>query len=264
VYRRPFLTACLLVSLWPLAGGRAAGQFGPPPPPPRGIVYIANGIGDSRAGSDGMRRAATLDKLPFWLETVFWSQGDSFRDLFNTAQMRFAGQALAQRVLAFRKVHPTERVVLLSHSGGAGVVLSAVEALPPGAVDRVILLAPGIPTSYDLRPALARSREGIDSYWSRNDELLASVESLYSSVTGINTVTAGRVGFTPIIQCPQDAALYARLRQHQWHRGLVCDGNCGGHMGSARVRFLRRYVLPQIAGLDLAGPQQGPFLPGYP
>jgi hypothetical protein len=59
---------------------------------------------------------------------------------------------------------------------------------------------------------------------------------------------AGQHGFTPIIVCPADTALYGKLRQHPWAPVLEWSGNNGGHYGSIQVGFLQAYVLPLLAG----------------
>lgn len=53
-----------------------------------------------------------------------------------------AGQALADLVAHLRTVAPGQRIALMGHSLGARVVLSALAALPAGAADLAILLAP--------------------------------------------------------------------------------------------------------------------------
>jgi hypothetical protein len=59
---------------------------------------------------------------------------------------------------------------------------------------------------------------------------------------------AGQCGFTPVLACPEDAALYGRLRQHPWDPVVQWSGNNGGHYGSNRAGFLRAYVLPLLVG----------------
>jgi hypothetical protein len=49
-----------------------------------------------------------------------------------------------------------------------------------------------------------------------------------------------------VIQCPADAALYAKLRQHPWRHSVEWTGNHGGHYGGYQPEFLRCFVLPLL------------------
>jgi hypothetical protein len=57
---------------------------------------------------------------------------------------------------------------------------------------------------------------------------------------------AGRYGFTPIVCCPADVALYGKLRQHPWDPTVEWTGHNGGHYGTNRAAFLNAYVLPLL------------------
>ena len=127
------------------------------------------------------------------------------------------------------------------------VALSA-DALPPDSIERIILLSPSIASDYDLRPSLRSAREGIDVFCSRLDiwQLGLGV-ALVGTADGCHGCdAAGRIGFQPQLQCPEDATLYAKLRQHPWDPAVAWTGNLGGHYGSNRAEFERAYVLPLL------------------
>jgi len=90
------------------------------------------------------------------IETVLWSHGYGryVTDHLDHANHLVQGARLAAEVIAYRQAYPGRKVHLVGHSAGCAVVLSAAERLPTGAVDDVILLAPSVWVSYDLRPAL--------------------------------------------------------------------------------------------------------------
>ena len=67
---------------------------------------------------------------------------------------------------AYRQAYPGRKVYLVGHSAGCAVVLAAAERLPTDSVDRLILLAPSVCVTYDLRPALRTVRCGIDVFYS--------------------------------------------------------------------------------------------------
>jgi hypothetical protein len=138
-------------------------------------------------------------------------------------------------------------VTLLGHSAGAAVVLGAAENLPPGVIDEIVVLAPSVSRDYDLRPALRSSARGIDAFSSENDRLALGVGTYVLGTADRRWVpAAGRVGFRPIVESSEDAALVAKLRVHPWHPIVAWTGNHGGHDDSYRSGYLRAYVLPAL------------------
>ena len=135
----------------------------------------------------------------------------------------------------------------MGHSAGCAVVLAAAEALPPGGVDRIVLLAPSVCTAYDLRPALRSARCGIDVFHSSQDRLVLGLGMrLVGTAEHACRTAAGQCGFTPVLAGPADATLYGKLRQHPWRRSVEWTGNHGGHYGAYQPDFLRAAVLPLL------------------
>ncbi len=238
------LTLLLILSACGCAAPRAVVLQPPPKPGARGIVFSVDGAGDFHAASEALRRAIDEAGVPLDVETFVWSHGYGrvLADETDYAYARCQGQRLAARVCAYRQSHPDCRVYLLGHSAGSGVVLAAAENLPPDSVDRILLLAPSVSSGYDLRRALQTTRGGLDVFTSCRDTW-----SLGLGITLAGTAdrqpgpAAGRVGFAP-----QDAPLYARLRQHAWDPCVAWTGNEGGHYGAYQDKFLRAYVLPLL------------------
>ena len=148
-------------------------------------------------------------------------------------------------VAEWRARKPNQAIYLVGHSAGCAVVLVAMEGLPPGSVERVILLAPAVSADYDLRPALAGVRQTIDVFCSERDWAALRLGTGIIGTTDRHwTAPAGRVGFrTPEPGSP----LYAKLRQHPWHPSVAWTGNRGGHYDSYKPAYLRAYVLPLLA-----------------
>jgi pimeloyl-ACP methyl ester carboxylesterase len=216
---------------------------------PVGVAFVADGSGNLHGTFDSLTKAVADAKLPLCVERVDWSHGSCriFTDLHGRSHHRAKGQCLAQQVLAYRQAHPGSRVFLVGHSAGAAVVLAAAEALPPGSVDRIILLAPAVSPSYDLRCALTCSCEGIDSFHSDRD-CISFLLSAVGTADGSWTCSAGRGGFRPVFNCPEDAALYQRLRQCPWQREFGEMGHHGGHFGWCGYEFVRTCILPLLTG----------------
>jgi pimeloyl-ACP methyl ester carboxylesterase len=214
------------------------------------VVVCADGAGNTRGLSTALRDAVAAEQAPVCVETVDWSYGPGryLADEMDYAHARQAGSRLAGRVIAYRQTFPDCRVCLVGHSAGCAVVLAAAENLPPDSVERIVLLAPAVSSGYDLRPALRAARQGIDVFCSERDwAVLGLGVGLVGTTDRRWTAAAGRVGFKPIVQTPDDACLYGKLREHRWDPAVAWTGNAGGHFGTyQRPAFLHAYVLPLL------------------
>jgi pimeloyl-ACP methyl ester carboxylesterase len=220
--------------------------------PPCGgdVVFVANSSGDFRTTGAGLRRVVEEDRVPLHVEDFVWSHGYGryVLDHVDHANHREQGHRLACLVAEHRRGCPSGAVYLVGHSAGSAVILAAMEELPRGVVERVVLLGPSVACDYDLRPALARSRLGIDVFTSRRDVVQLGVGvGIAGTADRKWAPAAGRLGFCPIVTCPQDGALYAKLREHPWDECVACGtGYEGLHFGTARPEFMRAVVLPLL------------------
>lgn len=222
----------------------------PPPCAVRGIVFAVDGAGGFEAFSRTIRATAAEEKLPLEVRSFRWTHGYCrvISDEMHAAHMRRVGQKLAEIVLRCREEAPDRLVYLIGHSAGCGVVLTAAENLPPNTLERIVLLAPAVSVQHDLRPALASACRGIDVFYSTRDWACLSIGVLLAGTTDRcwTLAAAGKVGFRPIVNGPEDEALYAKLRQYPWDASLKWTGHKGGHYGSYQPRFLRTFVLPLL------------------
>jgi pimeloyl-ACP methyl ester carboxylesterase len=203
------------------------------------VVIVADGSGGLPGPSGELARLVGCC-TGLRVEVFGWSHGTGriFSDLYGHGHHRSCGQELAGQVLAQRQTCPTERIVLVGHSSGAAVVLAAAECLPPGSVDRIILLAPAVSASYDLRPALRCACQGIDSFHSHKDLISHSLMFVGTADNQFFGFAAGCIGFRTVAGCCGDDALYANLRQYP---------DCfGGHFRCTQAAFLRDQVLPLL------------------
>jgi pimeloyl-ACP methyl ester carboxylesterase len=245
--------AFLLLPVWVACGCAAFVQEVHAPPAlseTRGIVFAADGAGDFHATSLSLCRVVSDCSLPLRVQPFEWSHGFGriFADQIDHAHARAAGCQLAAQVEAYHRACPEHAIYLVGHSAGSLVVLTAAEALPPGTVERIVLLAPSVSAGYDLRPALCHAREGIDVFYSPRDWWFLGVgTTLVGTADGGWHCPAGRIGFRPLEETPEDGVLYSKLRQHAWHPCVEWAGNHGGHYGGYQPDYLRAYVLPLLA-----------------
>lgn len=256
---RRLLVLAFLVGLRPLGplGGRALAEERCRP---LNMVYVANGAGDFRCTSKALQEAVACTGIPLHIEAVLWSHGryKILKDVTDHANADLQGQLLAEEVLDQRRAVPGGRVYFVGHCAGCAVVLRAAELLPPGAVDRIILLAPSTHACYDLRPALRCPREGLDVFLSHKDwACLGLAVRVCHCLDGRCFPAAGRIGFACCTGGEEETALYAKLRQYPWHPDLKWTGHTGGHYGCYQQSFLRHFILPMMPvaapGLPSAG-----------
>ncbi len=213
-----------------------------------GVVFAVDGSAGLRHIGDDLRQAVCQAHLSLQVLDFSWSNGPGrvFADLRCRSHHQSKGQELADLILAHRRSCPDARIYLVCHSSGAAVVLAAAECLPPGSVDRVILLAPAVSPYYDLCPALACTREGIDCYscwW----DLTSCSLALAGTTDGYHLPSAGCLGFIPAADCPEGCT-YQNLRQHGWSAAMMSVGYFGGHYGCTPPR-----VFPGLRSASAGG-----------
>jgi pimeloyl-ACP methyl ester carboxylesterase len=214
-----------------------------------GITYVADGSGDLRQVSDALAAVVAEANAPMTVQRIQWSHGKGavFPDLYSNDHHQTQGQALANQVLEYRKTHPADRICLIGYSSGASVALAAAERLPPNTIDRFLLLSPTVAARHDLRPVLRSSREGIDTFNSEWDAICAVLFAMGTG-DGFGQAVAGRGGFVPQGDTPEDEQLYKGLRQHFWKGPDQWQGHDGSHFGCFNRDFLRAQVLPRVLG----------------
>lgn len=233
--RLSFALTLLLVAALPAPGRESYG-----------VVIVVDGAGD-RYATRGLEQALQDSRLPIQVA----SEGTTLEGV-SQHHARAAAERLVQRVKAHRQSHPTGRLVLIGFSAGTPVVLLAAEQLPPGSVDRIILLGASVSTDYDLRTALRTSREGIDSFYSERDHLLGVGTQIVGTSDRKHVRPARPAGLVGFSRGPASAAapaLYQRLWQYRWNEQYLTYDHHGGHFGWTRPAFMRAFVLPLIMGM---------------
>jgi hypothetical protein len=171
----------------------------------------------------------------------YWSHGPYrvIRDQTDRAHAMAQGAKLAEEILARQAREPGRRVVLVAHSAGSMVALAAAQKLPAGTLDRILLLAPSVSSGYDLAPALAATREGIDVFCSHKDRATLGVGvRIVGTADRGSGRAAGRFGF-----CAADAS---KVRHHWWAPDQSATGNTGRHTGAYAPAFAVASLFPLI------------------
>jgi pimeloyl-ACP methyl ester carboxylesterase len=222
----------------------------------QGVVFIADGSGGLPGPGPEIARQISGACVLTRVEMVDWSHGWGrvFLDLYHHGHHETQGQELACRIMTYRQACPSGRIYLVGHSSGAAVILAATEHLPPGSVTRVILLAPSVATTYDLRSALRAACEGVDAFYSHRDLVSLSMTVAGTADHQYFVGAAGYHGFRTL--CGDEAALYSNLRQY--------PGCYSGHFSCTQAAFVRDHVLPLLVSPAIAGSADGPAASAAP
>jgi pimeloyl-ACP methyl ester carboxylesterase len=218
-----------------------------PPLGAEGVVFAADGAGDFRVSSNTLRKVVQEDGVPLHVVPVLWSHGYGriIADQVNRTNVRAQGKKLADQVEEFHRDFPETPIYLWGHSAGSGVILAALENLPPGIVERALLLSPSVPSCYDVRLALGNVKQGLHVFYSYHDWVYLGVATCLLDKAQC-TATSGRIGFRHLGNSEEDQILYGKLWQRPWKNHDQLTGNLGGHYGNYAPGFLRLHLLPLL------------------
>jgi hypothetical protein len=218
----------------------------------RPLVWVLDGAGDLKGSSNALTQTDSTLGNPVEVSVFPWSHGYRrlLMDQVDMNHARLQGAKLAQAIQERKAREPGRRVVVMGHSAGCAVALSACDLLPMDAVDRVILLAPSVSTGYDIRPTLWSAKEGVDVFCSTKDwvalgfvmHVVGTTDKFWSGAA------AGRWGFQPKGSSRLAELEANRLRQHFWGPEMAWTGHTGGHHGMHAPAFIQAYLMPLILG----------------
>jgi pimeloyl-ACP methyl ester carboxylesterase len=182
------------------------------------------------------------------IEHYDWTTADpGLGSLLATKRNKDEANNVAQILLEHYRADPGARITVTAHSGGAGIVVWALERLPDDvSLDCVVLLAPALSPGYDLTKALKHVRGKVYAFSSESDGVVLGVgTSLFGTIDGVKTEAAGKVGFRQ--PAGADAQEYKKLvqlpHQQNWIRQY---GNSGEHIGAMNRTFAREVIAPLI------------------
>jgi hypothetical protein len=229
----------------------------PPPEASPGLVVAVGGVGGLDLCGPALRWALRAGRSPYEFRVFRWGHGFGrwYADLSRVANRDAHAAALAALVRRFRADHPAAPVFLVAKSGGAAIVVKALERLDADAVERAVLLAPAIAPDYDLSTALRAVSRELVVFWSPLDlVVLGAGTRVFGTADRVRTSSAGLVGFrVPARQRANPDGPYRRLRQVRWSPWMALAGNLGGHVGPDSPIFLRKYVVPLLRSAEAGG-----------
>jgi len=222
------------------------------PIPPRAIIVVLDGAGGTVVTSRALEDVIAEQRLPFEVIPYDWSHGYGriIADQVDVCHLDRQAEEFARFLRTLRVENPGLPVHVLTYSAGSAVVVRGARFLPPNALERVVLLAPAVAATSDLRPLLSAACQGVDVFVSDRDLFFLGIATTVVGTTGGSRgPAAGRVGFEPILESQCDANLYrTRLRYFPWTPDYCWTGNYGQHDGGHRPAFLAAYVVQRFLG----------------
>ena len=214
------------------------------------LIYVP-GIGGygqhDRAWVNGLKAGGYSGTTEVWDWT---GRLEPIPALWAHARQRAEARRIADRIRKLRSESPDQPIVLVGHSAGAGLVVTALEDLPPHLqVDDVVLLAPALSRTYDLTRALRHVRDRADVFCSGRDTLVLALGTfLFGTVDGVHGEAAGHGGF--IAPRSDRSRAYAKLAVHNYSDDRSRYGDDGGHEGLLAPGVAAAIVAPLLPGHD--------------
>lgn len=219
----------------------------------QGYTIVLPGIEGTSPLNASLARGLVDGKWPAAVEVYDWTAGSVFLfpvTLRALERNKDEARKIARKIVAYQDKYPGRPVHVIGHSGGGGIAVLTLEALPPDRqVTSAILLAPAISPEYDLRRALRHAQVGIYNFYSPYDVgFLKAGTTLMGTIDGQHTAAAGAVGFRPPWGLNEaDRQLYAtKLRQQPYTRKMAQSGHAGGHTGWSGRRFVIEWLCPLL------------------
>lgn len=214
-----------------------------------GVVFVLGGVGGCDPVQTWACVALPLAGVPHEVRVFEWTHGKFhvLRDLQDTRWLAAKADELADAVQAVKAEDPDRPVYLVGHSAGAAVVLYAAGRLPPGMLERVVVLSPGVSPTFDLRPALRATKGEVVAFNSKFDLfVLYWVTSTFGTADRYYEPAAGLDGFVvPEGLDDEGRRLYGRLVQSAWSWDMLWERG-PLHNGPCRPLCLCRQVAPWL------------------
>lgn len=219
-----------------------------------GYTLVLNGIEGPHIGHANLVAGLKSGGVPSEIEVYDWTTGTPALMLVHLrydSRNRRKAQEIADKIVAYQDEYPGRPVNLVGHSGGGGMALLALEALPPERkIDSAILLAAAISPDYDLRPVLPKLERGIWNYSSSvgDSALLVAGTTLAGTIDGRHGLAAGAIGFRPPADATaDDRRLYdQKLTEVPYSPRMALNGNLSDHYGCMNFFFARNELAPLL------------------
>lgn len=262
MFATPIRPVMLLALLLPAVGCARMINFQSAERRDHGYTMVLTGIEGAHVGHAGFVGGLKAGGVPSDIEVCDWTTGTPALMLVHLryeGRNRRQAERLAEKIVKYQDEYPGRPVNLIGHSGGGGMTLLTLEALPKDRqVDSAILLAAAISPDYDLRGVLPKVERGIWNYSSvvGDAPLLVAGTTAFGTIDGKHGPSAGAIGFRlPANATAAERRLYqTRLIERPYRPHMALRGNLSGHFGPLNYLFARNELAPILKGADYSRP----------
>ncbi len=175
----------------------------------------------------------------------------SLPNLTDIQANRRRARERANRLAELRRENSSEPLVLVGFSGGGGLAILTVEALPKDvSIDRLILVAAAISKDYDLEQVLKQCNDKVINIYSNRDAMVGLGTSIFGTIDRKYGLSAGHCGF---VDASGALVRNQKLLQVCWDPTWAQYGHFGGHLGYLSNAWAQQVLAPLIdPGLALA------------
>ena len=209
----------------------------------RGLIWMFPGVEGGEWSLAEARRGFRDGGVQSAIQTHAWKYPfGCFLNLMDYQTNLKAAQKDAQEIIQYRQAYPNQPIDLVGYSGGAGVALMVVEALPEDINIRNVLLVHGaVSPNYDLTETVKRIDGKIINYYSPWDWFFLGLgTSIFGTMERVNTESAGKVGINLETAIPDPKSRH-KLIQHRWTKEMFSAGHYGGHFPILSYSWNKKY-----------------------
>lgn len=233
---------------------------GNPEPAPHTFLLHLNGIGGKRIMDRWLLEGLAQGGLEASYRIYDWTGDEEGMLALADVKLHQTESAKVAAMLAdYHRDHPADRIILTSHSAGAGIAAWALSQLPAGTnIDTWLMLEPALSPQFDLSAALSHVNGRAYVFSSINDGIVLSAGTrLMGTVDRVQTDAAGFSGF---VRPPQgDVRQYQKLISVPYDTAWLRLGNFGDHIGCMMRPFARAVIAPIL--IDGVIPKLPPITP---
>jgi pimeloyl-ACP methyl ester carboxylesterase len=224
-------------------------------PDSTGLIVVLSGIEGPGWATDSICGGLRDAGLSHTIQTYDWTTGAWYHitdHLWDYEANRRAAKDLAERLMAYRQEHPDKPVRLIGMSGGAGITLWTLEALPVNFGNcQAILLCPGVSPWFDLTAALQRTDRGLYCFRSALDCLVLGIGTMIGGTLDRQwTPAAGAIGFVVPEEYERAQWYGARFTDYPYSKVMADFGHFGFHMSWSSRSLIAKVVAPLVAQGD--------------
>lgn len=176
-----------------------------------------------------------------------WTGADrGLNALLNRPRNEREAAKVGQIIQDLRREHPDAKIIVSTHSGGAGIAVWALEGLPPDVrVDGLLFLSPALSQKYDLSKALSHVKGKAWVFTSTNDALILGAGTrMFGTIDRVREEAAGLRGFVKPEGADDDQ--YKKLVQFPYTNDWTVYGNIGDHIGYLAGAFAEKVLSPLL------------------